>query len=940
MRILLFDCDNRRPWLERRTRMRISRLAREKHLEPPEVGRLGTEVPPGPVWLLRAGASPLDLPAPLPPSQKLILAIGPQESFELACARELDHELFRHSSDLLPYFARVPVIDAARALRSVSSLYTTLPRNSCSQEALLEQLVERGRAKRARMFVHPGFAVRQSDDLRVAILVTTLHRGGAERVALDLHAHSPRCGVASLLFVLDASKRASFPVPMDTVPIHRLPKSERVARVLETTSDEGIDVVHAHLLSGEWLSHLSEADVPVVQTLHNAKEGWPEGIQNAPLDLSIACSRGVEQDWKRSGNGPVRTVWNGIAPRSRNALHMEVHLADRSALRQSRGISAKTRVLLSVANIRPQKRLEELPVILRGLLKRGIDAVLVLVGEKVSANDASENAERALVESIQREGVSERVFRVGSSDRVDEEYAAADVLVSSAWHEGLSLVHLEALQSGLPLVVRDAHGVLELRERHPDRVTVVGQDEGSEAMVDAIALRAGREEELANEWAKRSELSSSFSVDAMAEGTYRLLRSLSIVGRRGYAGDKPSGDKPSTAGGLLFVTNNLVTGGAQSSLKRLAFELHKRGHSVAIALLEEHPGHPSHGRRELESKGIVVHVVGPASKNSAEGIAFGLLQTAAAMGAESVTFWNAIAPVKVAFAEIGFSFRIFDVSPGEMYFRSLETFFQKPRGAVDSPRRYGALLSGVIVKYEREREEAARVLGTDVFVVPNGLPLAATKGTENVGTEEERLFVIGTVCRISPDKRIEELLDAFRLLLRRSPSRQLELHIVGGPDRHQEVYLESLKTSALDLPIRWLGEILPATECFQGFDLFAMISEPAGCPNASLEAMAAGLPIVATDHGGAAEQIVHGESGLLTPRADPRALADAIAQLAEDRALRERMGKAARARVKTHFSLDQMAEGYLALLTAQSPTGNVNANILAPAEAPLGSRVA
>jgi glycosyltransferase involved in cell wall biosynthesis len=92
-----------------------------------------------------------------------------------------------------------------------------------------------------------------------------------------------------------------------------------------------------------------------------------------------------------------------------------------------------------------------------------------------------------------------------------------------------------------------------------------------------------------------------------------------------------------------------------------------------------------------------------------------------------------------------------------------------------------------------------------------------------------------------------------------------------------------------------------------------MISEPAGCPNASLEALAAGLPVIATDFGGAAEQVRNGHTGRLTPRGDAAAFAEAMVELAHDANLRRRLGAAARDLARTEFSMDRMAAEYRAM---------------------------
>jgi glycosyltransferase involved in cell wall biosynthesis len=118
------------------------------------------------------------------------------------------------------------------------------------------------------------------------------------------------------------------------------------------------------------------------------------------------------------------------------------------------------------------------------------------------------------------------------------------------------------------------------------------------------------------------------------------------------------------------------------------------------------------------------------------------------------------------------------------------------------------------------------------------------------------------------------------------------------------------------MPVEWLGNVTDVAAFHDSLDVFAMISEPAGCPNASLEAMAAGLPIVATDHGGAAEQVIHGVNGLLVPRADTEAFAESLVAIANDAGMRARMGAASQERAASVFSLERMLESYSALLGA------------------------
>ncbi len=113
--------------------------------------------------------------------------------------------------------------------------------------------------------------------------------------------------------------------------------------------------------------------------------------------------------------------------------------------------------------------------------------------------------------------------------------------------------------------------------------------------------------------------------------------------------------------------------------------------------------------------------------------------------------------------------------------------------------------------------------------------------------------------------------------------------------------------------ILFTGERSDVSAVLAASDLFTLASRTEGLSRSILEAMAAGLPAVVTRVGGNPELVADGESGLLVPPNDVAALAQALRTLAEDGGLRSRFGAAARQRVEAEFSLDRMAERYLAL---------------------------
>jgi sugar transferase (PEP-CTERM/EpsH1 system associated) len=172
-------------------------------------------------------------------------------------------------------------------------------------------------------------------------------------------------------------------------------------------------------------------------------------------------------------------------------------------------------------------------------------------------------------------------------------------------------------------------------------------------------------------------------------------------------------------------------------------------------------------------------------------------------------------------------------------------------------------------------------------------------------------FVIGTVARVQDVKNHACLVEAFARLRVLLPdlAPRLRLSIVGdGP------LLPAVRRQVEELGLEdavWLpGARSDIKALLHSFSLFALPSLAEGTPVSLLEAMASGLPVVASRVGGIPEVVADGEHGLLVPVGDADALAQALARYARDPALGPQHGRAGRARVEERFSMRAMLASY------------------------------
>ncbi|MCZ4496730.1 MAG: Poly(glycerol-phosphate) alpha-glucosyltransferase [Thermoleophilia bacterium] len=204
-------------------------------------------------------------------------------------------------------------------------------------------------------------------------------------------------------------------------------------------------------------------------------------------------------------------------------------------------------------------------------------------------------------------------------------------------------------------------------------------------------------------------------------------------------------------------------------------------------------------------------------------------------------------------------------------------------------------------------ERANGVPESILEVVPNGVrtdgawPRAKAREALRLN---DRSFTIGIVGRLRPEKAHEVLLEAVAKLAR--VGRDVRVCVVGDGPRRAELGLLAAKLG-IDQRVTWAGERRDAATLAGAFDAAVLCSHWEGMPLAALEAMAAGVPLVATSVGGLPD-LLGGGAGMLVPPNDPTALATALAKMMDSPEATARIAACGQRRIVQHYSFEGMVQ--------------------------------
>jgi glycosyltransferase involved in cell wall biosynthesis len=249
-------------------------------------------------------------------------------------------------------------------------------------------------------------------------------------------------------------------------------------------------------------------------------------------------------------------------------------------------------------------------------------------------------------------------------------------------------------------------------------------------------------------------------------------------------------------------------------------------------------------------------------------------------------------PIRV-FTVHGWAFKAYSGLPSALY-RSADRLMAR-----------ATTITICVTETERAAGLAARTCsGERTVVIPNAVDVDAAPCARHDG-DPPRIVTVGRLARP------KDPLTLVRALARVHDHPFYALIVGAGPDR--PVVEAEIRRLGLERAVELCGPRRDVPDLLSRSDLFALASRSEGGPLSVLEAMAAGLPVVASDVGGVRELVVDGATGTLVPAGDPDALAAALELLLADPELRRRLGAAGRERVRERFDLSALRRAHLEL---------------------------
>jgi glycosyltransferase involved in cell wall biosynthesis len=726
-------------------------------------------------------------------------------------------------------------------------------------------------------------------DIPIHILLASLARGGAERVVCETVSSLQAERVRGNLFVLWKVGR-TYDV-RDTphfrfFPATGAPREQTMKLVAQRVLDSPLNLVLTHLIPARDLEVLWKRGVRTAPVIQNTRPGWqdePSAFAHPLVPFLAAASLAVARELREAGCAkPVVVVRHEL---QRWFTPSEI-AGNRARIRARYGIGDHEFLVGMVGNFKAQKAYPRAVRVL-DLLRRYGPARLMILGSwnhEYGYGCITYEATRKLARDL---AVEQDLILPGSVEDVEAHYAAFDAFLNTSIYEGLSIAMLEAQQAGCSVVTADAGGNIESVAPGSQ---IVHDSSDIQSYVEALLRVRGRQ-------------SAPPSKSAYPALIPRFWRQLALYGNL------------RSGGRILFVTNSLNGGGATRSLVNLLTRFPSK-EQLSLCVLGTI--HNSECLDQLQRASVqTICFDSPANVvDCAERV----LAAMHGLDAGTLCFWNVDACVKLLIAKVlsVAQSRIVDASPGPTFFKQLAATEAFQLRIAFSVRDYFDRLDFFVAKYRRGVPPAEYCLSsTKVAVIPNGVPCPPEPDRAQLPERFAEAFRIVSCCRLVPEKRVEFLIDSAAEVAKRLT--QASLTVVGGPERGDARYAESLALRAERRAFHnaWFaGPQTRVSPFLNSARVFVTASMADGCSNAVIEAMAAGLPVVATSTPAVVEQVEDGVTGFISPADEIEGMAGKVTTLLTDPDMARAFGHAALQRVQQSFGIDRMVKDYIGVLAS------------------------
>jgi glycosyltransferase involved in cell wall biosynthesis len=732
----------------------------------------------------------------------------------------------------------------------------------------------------------------------INLVIPDLSLGGAERIVVELirgWRNLARSGNISkvTLFVLSSAKD-TYPIQSEhphvkIVSLAHLRPARRLRMLAKLIRATGNNYAFTHLIGMDGLRTLWELGVRTMPVIHNTEERWncvPDAFDPIGTPAVFAVCRQVAGALRAAGcQVPIHTVKHELLPRK--AVNPEL----RQQVRRELDIPEDALLIGMVGKFKRHKRFPFAIEVLNALT-RNAKACLAIVGPQRTPNSDQTDEFTAVQTVANALGVQDRVHLLDATSDIDHLYPTFDVYLNTSSCEGMSIAVMEAQAHGIPCVLSDVGGQSEVAA---DADILVDESAPAHVYAEAV-LRA-------------SETSDRPQKRRFSHGL--VPRLWGWIASHGIETGSPPGEQ------VLFITNNLGQGGAQRSLVNM---LAATGGKLPCALCLLGPSYSSDHQRLLEQSHIPLCSLDGISTYDKVNT---LLEIAAGMNVGTICFWNVEARIKLLIVKVlsARSLKIVDVSPGPKLFSALESARSFGNRIAFAPEEYLSRLDTFVSKYQEGG--VPRSMGAaprKSVVIPNGVVIPIKQRSSALALRPANVspeHAVVTTGRIVPAKMVERMFAVFERLVQLEPRATLTIigKVEGDPNRGYWNRLQQLyQAMKLENVVYFLGENTSAKNSLSEFCAFMMLSRDQGCPNASLEAMACALPVVANPDGGTTEQVLDGLTGFLVDESRPDEIAHRLKWIFDNPEAAATMGERGKERALSLFSIEKMQLAYEQLL--------------------------